>query len=55
MVGIRFGSFAVLLAALATATAHAQAGGPGTPWRGAGAQPCFGIDSAAVQCLAPAA
>ncbi len=53
MVGIRFGSFAVLLAALATATAHAQAGGPGTPWRGAGAQPCFGVDSAAVQCLAP--
>jgi imidazolonepropionase-like amidohydrolase len=33
---------------------HAQAGGPGTPWRGAGAQPCFGIDEAAIQCAAPA-
>jgi imidazolonepropionase-like amidohydrolase len=34
--------------------AHAQAGGPGTPWRGAGPQPCFGIDDAATQCAAPA-
>jgi imidazolonepropionase-like amidohydrolase len=34
--------------------AHAQAGGPGTPWRGAGPQPCFGIDTAAIQCAAPA-
>jgi imidazolonepropionase-like amidohydrolase len=32
----------------------AQAGGPGVPWRGAGAQPCFGIDDAAIQCAAPA-
>jgi imidazolonepropionase-like amidohydrolase len=34
--------------------AYGQAGGPGLPWRGAGAQPCFGIDNAAVQCRAPA-
>jgi imidazolonepropionase-like amidohydrolase len=33
---------------------HAQAGGPGTPWRGAGIQPCFGIDDFARQCAAPA-
>ena len=33
---------------------HAQAGGPGTPWRGAGPQPCFGIDEFAKQCAAPA-
>ena len=33
---------------------HAQAGGPGTPWRGAGQQPCFGIDEFATQCAAPA-
>jgi hypothetical protein len=32
--------------------AHAQAGGPGTPWRGAGPQPCFGIDGGAIQCAA---
>ena len=37
------------------ATAHAQgAGGPGAPWRGAGAQPCFGADNGVLQC-APAA
>ena len=29
------------------------AGGPGTPWRGAGAQPCFGPDNGATLC-APA-
>jgi imidazolonepropionase-like amidohydrolase len=34
-------------------TTYGQAGGPGTPWRGAGPQPCFGIDNAAVQCRAP--
>jgi len=38
----------------ASGAVHAQAGGPGTPWRGAGLQPCFGIDDAAVQCAAPA-
>src|SRR4051812_47303043 len=31
-------------------SAHAQAGGPGTPWRGAGPQPCFGVDGGAIQC-----
>jgi imidazolonepropionase-like amidohydrolase len=36
--------------------AYAQgAGGPGQPWRGAGAQPCFGaIDAGANKCAAPA-
>ncbi|MEO8467334.1 MAG: amidohydrolase family protein [Gammaproteobacteria bacterium] len=38
----------------AAGAAHAQAGGPGTPWRGAGPQPCFGIDAFATQCAAPA-
>jgi imidazolonepropionase-like amidohydrolase len=33
--------------------AYAQAGGPGAPWRGAGAQPCFGIDDFATQCAPP--
>jgi imidazolonepropionase-like amidohydrolase len=34
--------------------AHAQAGGPGVAWRGAGPQPCFGIDGGPIQCAAPA-
>src|SRR5262245_28337546 len=46
----RFASFAAPLACLASGMLYAQAGGPGTPWRGAGAQPCFGIDDAAIQC-----
>jgi imidazolonepropionase-like amidohydrolase len=37
------------------AGAFAQAGGPGQPWRGAGLQPCFGVDGGATQCAAPAA
>jgi imidazolonepropionase-like amidohydrolase len=37
---------------LCAGPAYAQAGGPGTPWRGAGAQPCFGIDGGATQCAA---
>ena len=53
MVINRFASFAAPLACLAAGALHAQAGGPGTPWRGAGAQPCFGIDDAAIQCRAP--
>jgi len=40
-------------AVLVSAGALAQAGGPGQPWRGAGAQPCFGADGGATQC-APA-
>src|SRR5258706_4508162 len=32
---------------------HGQAGGPGRRWRGAGPQPCFGIDEFATQCAAP--
>src|ERR1700745_1906536 len=36
-------------------TPYAQgAGGPGTPWRGAGAQPCFGPEGGAFQCPPPA-
>ena len=53
MVGYRFASFAAPLACLTAGALHAQAGGPGTPWRGAGAEPCFGIDDAAIQCRAP--
>src|SRR5690348_17223001 len=55
MGGSRFASFVAPLACLAAGALHAQAGGPGTPWRGAGAQPCFGIDDAAIQCAAPGA
>jgi imidazolonepropionase-like amidohydrolase len=36
-----------------TSSAFAQVGGPGQPWRGAGAQPCFGADGGATQCAAP--
>jgi len=41
-----------ILGASTLATAlHAQAaGGPGAPWRGAGAQPCFGAEGGAFQC-----
>ncbi|HVJ29841.1 MAG TPA: amidohydrolase family protein, partial [Gammaproteobacteria bacterium] len=53
MVTNRFASFVSALACLAAGTLYAQAGGPGTPWRGAGEQPCFGIDDAAIQCRAP--
>src|SRR5262249_51200766 len=47
---LALGSLCVVVATVA----HAQAGGPGTPWRGAGPQPCFGIDDFATQCAAPA-
>jgi len=53
MVINRLASFLALVACLAEGALHAQAGGAGTPWRGAGAQPCFGIDDAAIQCKAP--
>ena len=33
---------------------YAQAGGPGQPWRGAGAQPCYGSDGGVLQCAPPA-
>jgi len=40
-----------LAAMLLASTAYAQgAGGPGTPWRGAGPQPCFGSDGGVMQC-----
>ena len=40
---------------LCSSAGHAQAGGPGQPWRGAGPQPCFGVDGGATQCAAPRA
>ncbi len=46
---------AAACAVLVSAGAFAQAGGPGQPWRGAGAQPCFGADGGATQCAPPAA
>ena len=39
------------MAILATAL-HAQEAGPGSPWRGAGAKPCFGPDGGTFQCRA---
>ena len=39
------------IAFLATAL-HAQEAGPGSPWRGAGAKPCFGPDGGTFQCRA---
>jgi len=39
------------MAFLATAL-HAQETGPGSPWRGAGAKPCFGPDGGTFQCRA---
>jgi imidazolonepropionase-like amidohydrolase len=48
-----WGLVAVLGGFAAPAALHAQAGGPGVPWRGAGPQPCFGIDNAATQCAPP--
>ena len=42
-----------MLGALALATPlHAQAGGAGAPWRGAGPQPCYGSDGGVFQCPA---
>jgi len=48
----RAASLGIFAGLVFAAALHAQApaGGPGTPWRGAGAQPCFGIDNAAIQC-----
>ena len=38
---------------LLATTLYAQgAGGPGTPWRGAGPQPCYGPDGGVFQCPA---
>jgi imidazolonepropionase-like amidohydrolase len=49
-----FAAAAAACAALVSASAFAQAGGPGQPWRGAGVQPCFGADGGATQCAPPA-
>jgi imidazolonepropionase-like amidohydrolase len=46
-------ALAILSASGLATVAWGQAGGPGTPWRGAGAPPCFGSDGGALQC-APA-
>src|SRR5882672_3933870 len=52
--GLRTALLAVFGVLTFSTVALAQgAGGPGTPWRGAGAQPCFGPDSGATLC-APA-
>jgi imidazolonepropionase-like amidohydrolase len=40
-----------LLGASTLSTAlYAQGAGPGTPWRGAGAQPCYGSDAGTYKC-----
>ena len=45
---VALGIFGTLVLA---STLHAQgAGGPGTPWRGAGPQPCYGPDGGVFQC-----
>jgi imidazolonepropionase-like amidohydrolase len=47
-------AFLTAFGILSVATAlWAQAGGPGAPWRGAGAQPCFGADGGANKCPPP--
>lgn len=51
---VRGATLFTFLAVAMAATAHAQVGGlNGAPWRGAGDQPCFGIDGAANKCPAP--
>ncbi|HWY64918.1 MAG TPA: amidohydrolase family protein [Rhizomicrobium sp.] len=49
---MRNGTIAIALAStlLATLAAAQEVGGPGKPWRGAGAPPCFGIDGGANKC-----
>jgi imidazolonepropionase-like amidohydrolase len=42
------GIFGVL--ALAPTLRAQPVGGPGAPWRGAGPQPCFGVDGGVLQC-----
>jgi imidazolonepropionase-like amidohydrolase len=49
------GSLGLMGACALTNAASAQVGGPGQPWRGAGAPACFGaIDQGANKCAAPA-
>src|SRR5712691_6338671 len=38
------------IAIFATALWAQEPGGPGAPWRGAGAPPCFGSDGGSFQC-----
>jgi imidazolonepropionase-like amidohydrolase len=40
----------IIATTLATALSAQEPGGPGAPWRGAGAQPCFGPDGGTFQC-----
>jgi imidazolonepropionase-like amidohydrolase len=47
---LKMAAFRLLTVLIFATTLQAQAGGPGTPWRGAGAQPCFGPDGAANKC-----
>jgi imidazolonepropionase-like amidohydrolase len=44
-------AFVLGLAGIATG-APAQEAGRGSPWRGAGPEPCYGIDGGAIQCAA---
>jgi imidazolonepropionase-like amidohydrolase len=53
--GLLAAALGILGALPLASTVYAQgAGGPGTPWRGAGAQPCFGPEGGAFQCPPPA-
>ncbi|MSP94742.1 MAG: amidohydrolase family protein [Alphaproteobacteria bacterium] len=48
---LKAASLGIIGTVAALALAHAQVGGQnGAPWRGAGVQPCFGIDGAANKC-----
>src|SRR5690242_16013441 len=38
------------LLTFATTLSAQEPGGPGAPWRGAGAPPCFGSDGGSFQC-----
>ena len=45
--------FTLAWCSLATLAGAQEFGGPGKPWRGAGSQPCFGIDGGANKCPGP--
>src|SRR5215470_1035535 len=48
LTSVALGLFAI--SAFATAPRAQEPVGPGAPWRGAGAQPCFGADGGSFQC-----
>jgi imidazolonepropionase-like amidohydrolase len=47
---LRTAACGIVVVLTVATTARAQAGGPGTPWRGAGAPACFGPDGGANKC-----